>query len=383
MNMYELEDLFDMRSVVGARLEEILEEKGYTKAELYKNTKVSRPTIDKILAGTITSKKNYENHMEKIMNFLKITPDILLGNKVCGNNSIREIRNLIRFSTKEMACKTGISIKRLRQIEAGEEATTAELRDIAVQLFTSTRILKGEYFFEPQVGEMDALLKHENKENVIGGFWGHVGILLKGTSKYHWFPITGNEKERICEQMNQQQLVISCMNNKVLYLYLPNVVEITFSDFDCDIPCNKDWDPSVDCGETPLAFYEALEDYEEYQFMEPEEKAKFISPNLERILNVYVEKEHLTDEHIWSLLNDSMIHYISGRNDLVRINFDTDTISDQIAMVYGYEMDEIDDNFLYFTNELDKSEVFVNIKSISMIEVPLLKIEKAICEAEK
>ena len=230
---------------------------------------------------------------------------------------------------------------------------------------------------------MDALLKHENKENVIGGFWGHVGILLKGTSKYHWFPITGNEKERICEQMNQQQLVISCMNNKVLYLYLPNVVEITFSDFDCDIPCNKDWDPSVDCGETPLAFYEALEDYEEYQFMEPEEKAKFISPNLERILNVYVEKEHLTDEHIWSLLNDSMIHYISGRNDLVRINFDTDTISDQIAMVYGYEMDEIDDNFLYFTNELDKSEVFVNIKSISMIEVPLLKIEKAICEAEK
>lgn len=61
--MYTLEDLFDRRSPVGTRLEQILIEKKCTKAELSKKTGVSRPTIDKVLSGTITSKKNYETHM--------------------------------------------------------------------------------------------------------------------------------------------------------------------------------------------------------------------------------------------------------------------------------------------------------------------------------
>lgn len=55
--MYTLEDLFDRRSPVGTRLEQILIEKKCTKAELSKKTGVSRPTIDKVLSGTITSKK--------------------------------------------------------------------------------------------------------------------------------------------------------------------------------------------------------------------------------------------------------------------------------------------------------------------------------------
>lgn len=55
--MYTLEDLFDRRSPVGTRLEQILMEKKCTKAELSKKTGVSRPTIDKVLSGTITSKK--------------------------------------------------------------------------------------------------------------------------------------------------------------------------------------------------------------------------------------------------------------------------------------------------------------------------------------
>ena len=49
--MYTLEDLFDRRSPVGTRLEQILMEKKCTKAELSKKTGVSRPTIDKVLSG--------------------------------------------------------------------------------------------------------------------------------------------------------------------------------------------------------------------------------------------------------------------------------------------------------------------------------------------
>ena len=57
IGMYVLEDLFDRRSAVGTRLEQILIEKKCTKTKLSKETGVSRPTVDKILSGTATSKK--------------------------------------------------------------------------------------------------------------------------------------------------------------------------------------------------------------------------------------------------------------------------------------------------------------------------------------
>lgn len=60
-----IEDLFDRRSPVGTRLEQILMEKKCTKAELSKKTGVSRPTIDKVLSGTITSKKIMKHICQK------------------------------------------------------------------------------------------------------------------------------------------------------------------------------------------------------------------------------------------------------------------------------------------------------------------------------
>ena len=51
---------------------------------------------------------------------------------------MREIRSIIRISTEKMASATGISQERLQQIEAGEKATITELREIAMQLRTST-----------------------------------------------------------------------------------------------------------------------------------------------------------------------------------------------------------------------------------------------------
>ena len=58
--MYKIEDLFDQRSILGAKLEQLLKQKGYTKKQLCEESGVSRPTIDKLIAGTLTSKNNYE-----------------------------------------------------------------------------------------------------------------------------------------------------------------------------------------------------------------------------------------------------------------------------------------------------------------------------------
>ena len=75
--MYTIEDLFDKRYVIGTKLEQILEERSYTKAELCKRAGISRPTLDKMLAGTLTSKTNYEKHnLDRARNQIALVADI-------------------------------------------------------------------------------------------------------------------------------------------------------------------------------------------------------------------------------------------------------------------------------------------------------------------
>ena len=78
--MYEYSDLFDMRSNVGSRLGSLMKDLEYTKASLCKAADISRPTLDKILDGSITSPVNYEKHLRKILEHLQLTPDMLMGN---------------------------------------------------------------------------------------------------------------------------------------------------------------------------------------------------------------------------------------------------------------------------------------------------------------
>lgn len=373
--MYGLEDLFDKRSIVGARLEQILAEKKCTKAELYKNTHVSRPTIDKILEGTITSKKNYETHMQKIINYLHITPDILLGNTSCGKNRVRELRSVIKISTEKMAEATGISAERLQQIEAGEDATLAELRDIAVMLSTSTNVLTQKYFFEPQIGEMEWYIDVNSATSRVSGFWGHVGILLNGFEKYMWFPITCNTRKMIIQKRNNEFLVIPCMNNKVLFLNMPNIQEITLCDFDTDEPVERDWDDEVDCGDLPLVVYEALE---EVVFDEAEDNDDKLSPKLRKFIDEYIEKKGWMEEDVLRLLNDSTIYYSNGKKRQVWIDFENDDISEEIEMIYGYEIADLEETFLYYVDQHDETENLLNMNKVSMIELPLLKVEDAI-----
>lgn len=369
--MYQLEDLFDKRSVVGARLERILVEKNCTKAELYKNTHVSRPTIDKILEGTITSKKNYETHMSKIMEYLQISPDMLLGNIVCRKNRVREMRSVIKMSTESMAKATGISQERLQQIESGGQATMAELRDLAWELSISTHVLTDTYFFEPQMGTPEIFVEDSKVQGGINGFWGHVGILLKGSEKYRWYPITANTRDMVFHKIDDELLVIPCMDNKILFLYMPNVEEVILSDFDVGEPSDKDWNPAVSCGEMPLVLYEALEDYCDGEM-------EAISGKMKKILECYVEKSGQTENELYYMLKTSVIYYANGKERWAQIEFDDDTISETIEEVYGYGMSNVRERFFFYSDNTDGSENFLNVKKISMIELPLLKVEEAI-----
>ena len=188
--MSDLADLFDKRSIIGTKLENIIIERGYTKKDLCEQAGLSRPTLDKLLAGTLTSKTYYEKHIAKILEQLSITPGILLGNAKQYNRT-RELKALMKVSSEQISKATNISLERLSAIEAGEEASLAELRDIAMCFSVSVRCLKGENFFEPQISQYDMFVSFHagSEKSKLSGFWGHIGVNLY-TSQMLWFPIT-------------------------------------------------------------------------------------------------------------------------------------------------------------------------------------------------
>ena len=375
--MYEISDLFDKRSTVGSKLEQLLEERGITKAELYKRTGVSRPTIDKLLMGTLTNKTNYEKHITKILGYLNINADMLLGNMV--SNRIRVIRNLSNISFESLGDYTGISLERLKQIESGDQATLAELRDIAICLSISVRVLLGENYFAPQISTLDSFIKFCNDEEEVcghSGFWGHVGVLPNNSEKYMWYPITRNTRKNIYRTLDNDRMVIPCMNNKVLLLFMQNIKDIVLLDDDCDQPGSINWDNSVSEGEIPLVVYEALEDF---YYLEDEGTDCFSEKFLEA-LKTLIEKRGWSEGDILSLTSLATIYYKDGKTRVVDIDFNqNENISLEITNIYEFGDSEFYEKILYFS-DMNGMENMIISNNVSMIEVPFIKIENAICE---
>lgn len=372
--MYSFGDLFDRRSTVGANLERVLESRNITKVELCQNTGVSRPTIDKVLAGTLTNKTNYEKHISKILAYLKISPDGILGTTT--NNIARRIRNMCRISTETISHMTGIPEERIRTIETGNAATLAELRDIAVCLSVGVGDILGQKYFETQIGTMDYFIHFSKEDDIkeISGFWGHIGILLEGDDKYHWYPITSNTRSLVYQMMDDRRMVVPCMNNKVLLLNMENVRKIMLLDDDCDEPGDADWNPKVGCGEIPSVIYESLEEYEP----DCEEESQRMSDRLKGTLDALIKKNEWTEDEIIEMLSDSWIYYNNGKVEFHWVEFGgEETLSQEVMCIYDYRDEELYSNILYF-EEYDGAEIILNMKYVSMLEMPLLKLEKAI-----
>lgn len=372
--MYTIEDLFDKRQVIGTKLEQLLLERSYTKTQFCKDSGISRPTLDKVLSGSITSQTNYEKHMIKILNCLSLTPDMILGNVQNPFIRANEIKKAMRISSEEIAQATGISIQRLREIESGKDAKTSELRDIALCLSTSVRGLLGTNFFETQVATMEVCLGayNDNPPKDFGGFWGHIGLLPINAENFLWYPITGTTYKQIRQSKHQDFIVIPCMNNKVLLLNMQNIKELALLDEACDPPDFTEQDPSIDFGEIPLVVYESLEDY----FYSDSHN---LSPVFQTFLQKLTEKNDWDENTIEELTSIATFFFKDGKTTKTSIEFyEYENISAEISYLYDFGDAEFLDHILYYF-DISGTELMINLNNISILELPLLKLEDAIC----
>lgn len=70
--------LFETRKLVGEKLKACIRSKGFTKVTICKKAKISRPILEELLNGEIDNKSVFDEHLYKILDSLKITPDFLI-----------------------------------------------------------------------------------------------------------------------------------------------------------------------------------------------------------------------------------------------------------------------------------------------------------------
>ena len=74
----KFEELFDQRSIVAMKLKDYIRERGFTKVSFAKKAEISRPTLDKILNGSIDNKSTFDKHLQKVLAVLNISVDDLV-----------------------------------------------------------------------------------------------------------------------------------------------------------------------------------------------------------------------------------------------------------------------------------------------------------------
>ncbi|MBR3509233.1 MAG: helix-turn-helix transcriptional regulator [Lachnospiraceae bacterium] len=74
----KFEELFEQRSLVALKLKEYIRDYGYTKVSFAKHAEISRPTLDKLLNGSINNKTTFDRHLQKILKMMNISVDELM-----------------------------------------------------------------------------------------------------------------------------------------------------------------------------------------------------------------------------------------------------------------------------------------------------------------
>ena len=91
----KFDELFEQRQLVAKKIKECIRERGYTKVSFAKKAYISRPTLDRLLNGSIDNKSTFDRHLQKILSVLNLSADELLFynhnlktvDAVCSENS--------------------------------------------------------------------------------------------------------------------------------------------------------------------------------------------------------------------------------------------------------------------------------------------------------
>ena len=74
----KFDELFEQRSLVASKLKDCIRDMGYTKVSFAAKADISRPTLDKLLNGSIDNKRSFDRHLQKILKMLNMSVEELI-----------------------------------------------------------------------------------------------------------------------------------------------------------------------------------------------------------------------------------------------------------------------------------------------------------------
>ena len=373
-----IDSLFYFRTSVGKQLNEILVEQKISKAEFAEKTGISRPTINKILSGEIDNRKTFETHLKKIMKSMNLTSSSFASPKRLSTAehilAIMEAQNIdTAYLAKKMGCdeKTVIS-----WITAKSEPTKKQLSNLATILNTSTNALTGDSFFPPQLSILDDFISKNNESDIKpSGFYGHIGIKLPHREHILWFPVTVSAMQSAYRDLQINKfVVIPCLNNRLLLANTDNIEKYVFLDDAVD--AYHDWElETIDFGDIPLEHFRIFEALADDMDDIPIDLDEFDQSLVERIRN-HIKEENWDADYLRKITEYSTIHYRSGNSEDLLIENYSD-IASKIEWIYCEEDMDIG-RTLVITN--DETEELISIENLSLLTIPLLKIDAALTE---
>nr|MCR5720276.1 helix-turn-helix transcriptional regulator [Lachnospiraceae bacterium] len=87
----KFDELFEQRSLVASKLKDCMCGKGYTKVSFAKKAGISRPTLDKLLNGSIDSKTTFDKHLQKILKMMNMSVDELMSYSVRQSKPVEAV----------------------------------------------------------------------------------------------------------------------------------------------------------------------------------------------------------------------------------------------------------------------------------------------------
>lgn len=362
-------NLYHKKDLVGKRVEEIITQKGLTKLQVCKEAGLSRPTLDKLIDGDIRNERNFYKHLSLLLRYFKMSSEQLLTKTKVSSNKSKEDYNL---RIEGLVENTGITEKRLDEINQGSPMTAEEMQELALYFNTSIRGLDNQHYFENQkrakiyqmCGTVDA--EYENE------IWGYVEIQLTNSKVAIAYPITEFTRDMIKWQwdMDHPYIVIPCLKNKLLYVNKKHVKSMKLMDEETAFSCG--YKPHK---EEPLVMYEV---YKKILGMTEKERANQLNlTRLEKEILELLENEEINEKEMRDKISKTTIDFSDLSRKEVYIDFTKEeNLSHNILRVYEWGRSSIEQSLFYTT---ENGELFYdNASQVAIIEMPLLQVEEAI-----
>lgn len=381
MQNSNLRVLFDARSTVAVRLGEVIKKGGYTKSGVCADTGISRPTLDKLLHGELAHQQNFEKHIEKLLNYFKMTPNELLGGMNTGLDWNGSLRQELRIDLENLSHVSGVSIENLNKIEASEDVSLADLRDVAFCLGTSVNGVRGKGYFQTQIASSgESTSGSPATVPSLKRYWGHLGLRLVGQAQFLWFPITEYTERMVKQITSKKFMVVECMNNSLLLIRRDAVEEINLLPKESKRSSAMDWDSSVNMGTIPAVVYEAFEDYMSYKGKCTDPATFNLSEKMITAMDALMAKEKLDPDDFARDLKKATIFYPNGKEQSYELDFNS--LDDAASLIFLIK------NWYEYNNLLERDllrlhcgrgmDTFINLENTAMMKLPFALVERLI-----